>query len=157
MCPFGKLPPAAESQAVNVRPDGDDTSKLLGIRAMQKLRCCVIFGIFALLGVGTGCWRRPTQLKADTFVGEYVFHWGDSGSADHTPDRLILRADGTFAMVHMTGGHPVPTQEGTWELWNNLGQPEVAIGKRGYPVEIRGKCIRLIFDDDLDYYYEKTK
>ena len=97
---------------------------------MSKLRVYVIFGILALLGVGTGCWRQPTQLKPDMFVGEYVFQMGDSGAPYHYPDRLILRANGTYAMIHMPGGHLGSREEGTWEVYFNHGETELGFGNR---------------------------
>ena len=124
---------------------------------MPQLRVYASFGILVFLGVGTGCWRRPTQLKADMFVGEYVFQMGDSGAPYHDPDRLILRANGTYTLIHMPGGHPGWTEGGSWEVYNNQGETELAFGNRGCLIRTKGKRIRLIVNDDLDYYYEKTK
>jgi hypothetical protein len=121
------------------------------------MRAYVMIEMFALLGVLSGCTSaRNPQLKPETFVGEYVFHMGDSGAPYHDPDRLTLHADGKYILVHMPGGHPASTEEGTWQLLTNF-EPRVAFGKRTYPIEIRGKHIRLIVNDDLGYWYEKTK
>jgi hypothetical protein len=125
---------------------------------MPQLRAFVMIGMFALLGVISGCTPGGSaQLKPETFVGEYVFQMGDSGAPHHDPDRLTLKADGRYVLVHMPGGHPGPTQEGTWRLWSNLGQPQVAFGNRTYPVEMRGKRIRLLVNDDLGYWYQKIE
>ena len=125
---------------------------------MPQLRAYVMIEMFALLGVLSGCTsERNAQLKPETFVGEYVFQMGDSGAPHHDPDRLTLQADGKYILVHMPGGHPGSTEEGTWRLWSNLGQPEIAFGNRAHPVQIKGKRIRLIVNDDLGYWYEKTK
>ena len=116
-----------------------------------------MIGMLALFGVFSACTsQRNTQLKPETFVGDYIFQMGDSGAPHHDPDRLTLKANSSYVLVHMPGGHPGSTEEGTWRLWSNLGQLQVAFGNRTYPVEIRGKRIRLIVDDDLSYWYEKT-
>ena len=95
-------------------------------------------------------------MKRGMLVGNYVFQMGDRGAPHHDPDRLTLEADGKYILVHMPDGHPGSTEEGTWQLWSNLGQPQVAFGNGTYPVEIRGKRIRLLVNDDLGYWYEKT-
>ena len=114
--------------------------------------------LFVLLGTLFGCSSQSdAQLKPESFIGEYVFQMGDSGAPHHDPDRLTLQADGKYILVHMPGGHPGSTEEGTWRLWSNSGQPQIAFGNRTYPIEIRGKHIRLIVNDDLGYWYEKMK
>ena len=123
---------------------------------MPQLRAYVMFGMFALLGVISGCTSgRNAQLKPETFVGEYVYYSADKGAA-YDPDKLTLRADGKYILVHMPGGHPGSTEEGTWRLWSNLGQPQLAFGNGTYPVEIKGKQVRLLIDLDLGHWYEKT-
>lgn len=125
---------------------------------MPQLRPYAMIGMLVLLGALYGCSsQRGGQLKPEAFVGEYVFQMGDSGAPYHDPDRLTLQADGKYILVHMPGGHPGPTEAGTWRLWSNAGQMQIAFGNRTYPVEIGGKHIRLIVNDDLGYWYERTK
>lgn len=94
-------------------------------------------------------------------VGTYVYHCADP-TAPHAPDRLTLRADGTYVLVHVSGGRAGKTDTGTWHLFNNPpspkygNQPVVAVGRNGYPVEIKGKRARLLIDLDLGHWYEKT-
>lgn len=108
-------------------------------------------------GVLSGCTsKRTAQLKPEIFVGEYVFQMGDSGAPHHDPDRLTLKADGSYILVHMPGGRPRPTEEGAWRLINDPN-PNILLDHAGYPVEIRGKHIRLLVNDDLGYWYEKTE
>jgi hypothetical protein len=123
---------------------------------MPQLKAYVMIGLLAVLGVIFGCTRRGNpHLKAETFVGEYIFRVGDRGAPHHDPDRLTLKADGRYILIRMPGGHPGSTEEGTWQLFSDF-EPRVAFGNRMYPVEIRGKRIRLLVDDDLGYWYEKT-
>jgi hypothetical protein len=50
-------------------------------------------------------------------VGEYVVS-ADAGTP-HEPDRLTLRADGQYVLVHVVGGHPASKEEGAWRLVND--------------------------------------
>jgi len=123
---------------------------------MHQLRPYVRIVMLALVGLCFGCSSGGnTVLKPDVFVGTYIYHSADAG-APHDPDKLTLKADGTYILVHMPGGDPGSTEEGTWQLWSNLGQPQVAFGNRTYPVEIKGKHVRLLIDLDLGHWYEKT-
>jgi hypothetical protein len=122
---------------------------------MTQLRACVIFGIFSLCGVASGCTtEKSVKLRPEMFVGEYVYYSADKG-AQHDPDRLTLRADGRYTLVHMPSGHLGSTEEGTWQLFSNL-EPRVSIGNRTYPVELKGRHLRLLIDLDLGQWYEKT-
>jgi hypothetical protein len=127
---------------------------------MPQLRAYVTLGISALLTVICGCTsRRSTQLKPETFVGEYVYYSADRG-APHDPDRLTLRADGRYMLVHMPGGRPGRTEEGRWQLYNNPpggGDPQLAFGGRWYPIEVSGKRVRLLIDLDLGHWYDKIQ
>jgi len=33
----------------------------------------------------------------------------------------------------------------------------ILLGHAGYPIEIKGKAVRLLIDDDLGWSYEKTQ
>jgi hypothetical protein len=122
---------------------------------MPQLRPYLVIGMLAALALGFGCSSgRKGPLTRDTFVGDYVYYCDDPG-APHDPDRLTLRADGKYILVHMPGGHPGSTEEGTWQLLTNF-EPRVAFGNGTYPVEIKGKHIRLLIDLDLGHWYEKT-
>ncbi|MGH9581488.1 MAG: hypothetical protein ACRD4O_00950 [Bryobacteraceae bacterium] len=123
---------------------------------MSQLRVYMI-GISALLSILCGCSsERNAQLKPETFVGEYIFQMGDSGAPHHAPDRLALKADGKYVLVHMPGGRPGSTEKGTWHLFTDF-EPRVGFGNRTYPVEIKGERIRLLISDDLGYWYQKVK
>lgn len=123
----------------------------------MPLRAYALVVTVGLFVVALACTGTPsTDVTADKLVGEYVFRMGDSGAPQHDPDKLTLKPDGSYLLVHMPGGHPGSTEEGAWKLWSNLGQPQVAFGNTTYPVHIKGKHVRLMVNDDLDYYYEKT-
>ncbi len=120
------------------------------------MRSHLIIGMVALAGVCFGCASgRKAPLTPGTFVGTYVYYSADTG-APHDPDGLTLRADGKYILVHMPGGHPGSTEEGTWQLVNDP-DPEIVLGHAGYPIEIKGMDVRLLIDLDLGHWYEKTK
>jgi hypothetical protein len=122
---------------------------------MVRLRAYVVIGLMALLAVSSGCWSAPkVQLRAETLAGEYIYYSADKGES-HDPDRLSLRPDGTYTLVHMPGGRIGPV-EGRWQVLNDF-QPGVAFGGQRYPVEIRGKHVRLVINMDLGHWYETTK
>jgi hypothetical protein len=123
---------------------------------MVRLRAYVVIGLMALLGVSSGCWSAPkVQLTAETLAGEYFYYSADKGEP-HDPDRLTLKPDGTYALVHMTGGRAGSVEAGRWQVLNDF-QPRVAFGSQTYPVEIRGKHVRLMINQDLGHWYETTK
>jgi hypothetical protein len=107
-------------------------------------------------GVNTGCTSgRDVALKSEDFIGDYTYISADRG-AQHDPDTLTLRADGKYLLVHMTGGHPGSKEEGEWRLEKDPA-PSVLLGKAGYPAEIRGGKGRLLVNNDLGQWYEKTQ
>lgn len=122
---------------------------------MQRLTPCLLAGMLALVGLASGCWHSPNApVRRDLVVGEYVYHCEDPGSP-HDSDKLTLRADGTYLLVHMPGGHPGPREEGAWELYND-NPPRVAVKDYVHPLLVRGQNVRLLIDDDLGRWYEKT-
>jgi hypothetical protein len=121
----------------------------------MQLKSFMTLGILAV-GLSAGCTSgRNVALEPDSFVGDYIYHSADKGSP-HDPDRLTLRADGKYVLVHMTGGHRGVAEEGKWRLINEP-VPSIAFGNTLYPVEIKGKVVRLLIDDDLGWSYEKTQ
>jgi hypothetical protein len=130
---------------------------------MPQLRPLVTVGAFIFIGLCSACgFWRSAPLKRDILVGNYVYR-SVGGPPIHDPDRLTLKADGKYILVHMPGGRTGPVEEGTWELYNNPSSPTygsyplVALGTNSYPVEVKGKHVRLLIDLDLGYWYEKTK
>lgn len=122
---------------------------------MPQLRSFLIVGVLVLAGLCCGCTsERNVPLRPETFVGDYVYRSADKG-APHDPDRLTLRADGKYILVHMPGGRPGSTEEGTWRLIDGPS-PNIALDHAGYPVEINGKKVRLLINDDLGHWYEKS-
>jgi hypothetical protein len=130
-------------------------SYLSGVCVMQ-LRSYVMLAILAV-GVGAGCTSaRNVDLKPDSFVGDYVYRSADQGSPHH-PDKVSLKADGKYVLVHMPAGHQGSTEQGKWQLINKP-VPSIAFGDTLYPVEAkRNKVVRLLIDDDLGWSYEKTQ
>lgn len=123
---------------------------------MTKLRVNVGIVLVVLLGVFSGCnSERKVQIEPVMLVGEYVYHAADKGEP-HDPDILTLKADGNYTLAHMPGGRVGPIEQGAWQLFNDF-QPGVAFGSRRYPVEFKGKHVRLMIDSDLGHWYEKTE
>jgi hypothetical protein len=121
---------------------------------MQEVRAFVLLGLLALLEVTSDCTaERNAQLKPERLVGEYVYYAADPG-AEHDPDRLRLRADGKYTLVHLLGGRPDSTEEGTWQLVNDP-TPTILLGHAGFPVQIQGNDVRLLIDNDLAQWYQK--
>jgi len=114
--------------------------------------------VVAMLAFGgtTGCPSdRNVPLKPESFVGGYVYHSADRG-APHDPDSLTLRADGKYILVQMPDGHAGATKEGLWRLV--IGSPpNIELDSSGYPVEIKGKKVRLLIDNDLGHSYTKIR
>jgi hypothetical protein len=114
--------------------------------------------MLVVLGVGVtvGCTSEQNGgLKPDSFVGVYIFRAADKGST-HDPDKLTLEANGKYVLVHMPGAHEGATEEGGWQLIDKP-TPRIAFGNTVYPVEIKGREVRLLVNDDLGWSYEKTK
>jgi hypothetical protein len=121
----------------------------------MRLKSLTTLGILAA-GLSTGCTSGGSvALAPDSFVGDYIYHSDDKGSP-HDADRLTLRANGKYVLIHVTGGHEGAPQEGKWQLINKP-VPSISFGDRLYPVEVKGRAIRLLIDDDLGWSYEKTE
>jgi hypothetical protein len=108
----------------------------------------------ALLALAWVACARPPITPA-TLIGEYVFVSADKG-APHDPDRLILRPEGQYQLVHMPHGHLGSHEDGTWRL-DTLGREEILLGSTGLPIEYHGTTIRLLIDEDLGHWYEKIR
>ncbi len=119
------------------------------------LRSYPVIGTLAVLALSFACTsERNAELKPERFVGEYVYYSDDKGSP-HDPDRLTLRADGKYTLVHMPGGRPGATEEGAWHLYDTP-EPSIAFGDTVYPIEIKSNHVRLLIDLDVGHWYEKT-
>lgn len=106
----------------------------------------------------SGYHRPPATLPSAALVGTYVYV-SAGGPPIHSADRLTLRADGTYVLVRMSGGHPGPTERGEWEFFGSPpwgGGPQVEFGRGSYPVEVSGKEIRLLINLDVGHWYQKT-
>lgn len=70
---------------------------------------------------------------------------------------LILRPDHVAVQLRYSraNGSLTPTQE-AWHFYS-LGQDEIQVGTRGFPIEQMHPYIKLGIDDDLDEYYEKVQ
>jgi len=124
---------------------------------MQSLRPILTVFLLLLIVLLSGCWSVPhKRVTPQTVVGNYVFHADDPG-APHDPDRLTLRADGTYLLAYRPGGRLESREAGQWRLWNEPGDPEVLFGRAGYPIQVKGKRLRLLVSDDLAQWYEKVR
>ena len=124
----------------------------------MKLRVCLIGGaVFALVFLwGCSGYHEPSKApERATLVGTYIYRSGDSGEP-HAPDRLTLEASGRYVLVHMRGDHAGAKEEGRWQLWNDDPGWELALGDSYYPIEVKGQHVRLLINDDLSWWYEKS-
>lgn len=122
---------------------------------MPQLRAYVVLAIMCVVGFW-GCQTgQRTQLRPETFVGEYVYYSADKG-APHHPDRLTLRADGKYILVYVSDAHPASREEGVWQLVRDPA-PNILLDHAGYLVQIDGKHVRLLINNDLGQWYEKTE
>lgn len=113
----------------------------------------------ALAALAFGCWSSPHgPVRRDMVVGDYVFRADDRGTP-HDADRLSLRADGSFTLLHMPDGRAGAREEGRWQLWSAPDHSEVAVvlfGHGACPILVKGNGVRLIVNWDLGYWYEKV-
>jgi hypothetical protein len=129
---------------------------------MPPVRSRALVGAVLLVVACSACsfWRAGPVNRA-TLIGNYVFR-SVGGPPIHDPDRLTLKADGKYVLIRMPGGHPGPVEKGTWQLYNDPPSPTygshpiLALGTNTYPIEVKGKTVRLLVNDDLGYFYEKT-
>lgn len=109
----------------------------------------------------SGCgYRRPSKpLESGALVGTYVYR-SAGGPPIHSPDKLTLKADGTYVLIHMPVGQPGSTERGTWKFYNSPswgGGPQVDfVGRGSYPVEVKGNEVRLLINLDVGHWYQKT-
>jgi hypothetical protein len=124
---------------------------------MALMRACTMFGILALLA-GASCFNGEPDapLTAETFVGTYIYYAADK-TEPHDPDELTLHADGTYNLVYKPTGHQGAREEGRWKLVVDSYGPEILFARRGYPVRIKGRNIRLVISDDLSQWYQKIE
>jgi hypothetical protein len=122
----------------------------------MQLRSLRLIGILAPACVAFACWSAPrTPVKAEMLVGDYVYH--DGSGVPHGADRLTLRADGTYILVHVGGNHPGSKEEGEWDISNGPEYPVVGFANFAHPILVKGNKVRLMVNDDLDQYYEKVR
>jgi hypothetical protein len=57
---------------------------------------------------------------------------------------------------HASWASRVNGKKGTWQLINKP-TPNILLGHTGYPIEVKGKVVRLLIDGDLGWSYEKTQ
>ncbi len=75
---------------------------------------------------------------------------------DHELDHLTLRSDGTYDLVRGGSTKDRSEKTGAWISGPVLDPPEVLLDHASYPVEIHGREIRLLINDDLGEWYVKT-
>lgn len=124
---------------------------------MALMRTCTMFGILAPLA-GASCFRdeQNAPLTSETFVGTYIYYSADE-SEPHDPDELTLRADGTYTLVYKPRGRQGAREEGQWQLVVDSYGPEILFARRGHPVRIKGRSVRLVISDDRSHWYQKIE
>jgi hypothetical protein len=106
----------------------------------------------------SGSHSTHPQITRDVLVGSYVYKSEDPENrpSDHEWDLLTLLPDGKYDLVQ--GGPTKPRSErtGRWHFYD--GDPaEVDLDHAGYPVRMQRGEIRLVIDDDVGIWYDKTK
>lgn len=43
-----------------------------------------------------------------------------------------------------------------WKLWTGRDAVHIILGQSGYPVEVKGKEVRLLVDNDTGIWYQKV-
>lgn len=121
----------------------------------SQLRMRLVLALLAVC-VDWGCrFVQPAPVSQASLVGDYVY---ESMLQDevHRSDRLVLSADGTYILTQGGEGQPQHEQKGVWRLYAG-DPPNVLLDHAGYPVEVRGKEIRLLIDLDIGQWYKKVR
>lgn len=106
-----------------------------------------------------GCHGTQPAITAAALAGSYKYVSEDPASraADHALDHLVLNADGSYDLVE--GGTTKTRTEtvGKWTMWNGgHNGPEALLGHSGFPIEIKKGDVRLLVDNDVGIWWEKT-
>ncbi len=122
----------------------------------MKLRVCLIGGaVFALVFLwGCSGYHEPSKAPERVMlVGTYIFSYGGQ---PHSPDRLTLEANGRYVLVHMSESHPGRKEEGRWQLFHDDLGWKLGFGTGLWPIEVKGQHVRILINDDLGWWYEKS-
>jgi hypothetical protein len=120
------------------------------VRATALLIMPTIVALALLLGCRSNPSFQPTRAA---LIGEYVYHSADSG-APHAPHTLILKADGTYTLVHRKPRFR--SDGGNWR-YVQTPVPSVLLDSAGYEVQALGDDVTLVIDKDLGHSYKKVK
>jgi len=75
---------------------------------------------------------------------------------DHEMDRLVLIADGHYVLVQGGSTKARSETQGVWSLIPGE-PPNIELDHHGYPIEVIGREIRLMINDDLGEWYVKKR
>lgn len=121
--------------------------------------------LIALLAITfmNGCKTVHRSLTREILMGTYVYK-SDSRSRESESrfrsliigDRLILNNDGKYEIIIDKQSRPGSVITGHW-IWTDGDPAIVYLDHGGYPIELDGKNIRLIIDNDINGRYEKLR
>ena len=118
--------------------------------SLTIIECCV------LAGCGTS---QP--VTRDILVGTYEYKSEDPEDrpTDHTLDRLILKADGKYNFIQGGSTKAKVETTGGWTLFKGRDAMHFVLDldHSGYPVEVNGKEVRLLVDNDTGIRYQKVQ
>jgi hypothetical protein len=116
---------------------------------LAVLGCCAL----------TGCSLSQQPVSRNLVVGTYVYKSEDPDDrpTDHNLDRLVLESDGKYDFVRGGSTKPKVETSGNWKLWRGRDAVHVILDQSGYPVEVKGKDVRLLVDNDTGIWYQKIK
>jgi len=116
---------------------------------LAVLGCCVL----------AGCSPNQQPVTRDLLIGTYVYKSEDpeDRATDHNLDRLTLESDGKYDFVQGGSTKSKVETTGSWSLWTGRDAVHVILGQSGYPVEVKGKEVRLLVDNDTVIWYQKVQ
>jgi hypothetical protein len=121
---------------------------------MQRIARALVGVLMSSTVVGCSA-DRAALLDEHSLVGDYVFESMEPDTT-HGLDRLELKADGKYVRERRGVGQSASRQEGIWRLYAGH-PPNVVVDNVGYPIEVKGKQVRLLINDDLGQWYAKVR
>ncbi len=111
--------------------------------------------IIAACLVSEACASPP--ITRNQIPGDYVYRSLDPESrlSDHEWDRITLSPDGSYRFVEGGPTRSKTERAGRWQF--QADPPEIDLDHSGYPVQIRSHTVRLVVNDDVGTWYEKSE
>jgi hypothetical protein len=106
-----------------------------------------------------GCSINQQPVAKDLLVGTYIYKSEDPEDrpTDHNLDRIVLERDGKYEFIQGGSTKAKVETTGSCTLWTGRDAVHVILDHSGYPVEVKGKEVRLLVDNDTGIWYQKVK